>query len=371
MSELSPSELLTHVDEVLVDVWTDEVRDESLAHNRLAPKVMEQIRELGWAGLAAPEDVGGIGLNPSELLPVFQRLGQRLVAGPLFEYLVVPGLLLEVANRHPVPDAIREVLVALTTLDARIAVVDPAASQSADLSIGSVQASPARLDGQVDIVRGAADATHLIVHAEQDGQPVVAVVPSSSAGVSIEERPSTDPGMDICRVRLQDVTITDDDVAWSGPVAAQVWADILAWARAFTAAELTGMARHLHDLSVDYTSTRKQFGRPVGSFQTIQHLAADNARRVVMIEALCEATAQDADDAQDSSRRVAAATFKALASEFSREVAQSALQMHGGIGFTQEYQLHWYFKRVLSLHSWYGNHHELAREIGRSRLAAA
>lgn len=372
MNEFDPTELVAHVEEVIVGTWTDDVREKSLSTNTLDTGVLDQFRELGWFGLCGPEEDGGVGLCPDNLVSVFQRFGQSLVVGPLFEYMVAPSVLLRrLRGGSKMAAGVTSVLRAALTLDARLALADPTVSLSPDVSFGSVEATATGLDGAVSLVRGATDASHFLVRAHRQGAPIMALVPRGRAGVRVSAKPSADPGIDFAMVEFDDVVVESDDVLFDGAAAEDAWNDLRAWARTFLAAELAGIARHLHDLTVEYIQVRRQFGRPIGSFQALQHMAAENARRVVMLESLCAATASDARSAPERSRWSAAATLKALASEYTRLVCEDAMQMHGGIGFTQEYELQWYYKRALALQNWYGNERELAQAIGRARLSTA
>jgi alkylation response protein AidB-like acyl-CoA dehydrogenase len=129
--------------------------------------------------------------------------------------------------------------------------------------------------------------------------------------------------------------------------------------RLLAAAMLLGLAGRMLSMSVAYARSREQFGRPIASFQAVQHRLADMAVAVESMRSLCYLAQLGA---------APAAAAKAHASAAAREVAESALQVHGGIGFTAEHELSGYFLRTLELRSAWGDEHVLRRELGRRLL---
>ena len=133
--------------------------------------------------------------------------------------------------------------------------------------------------------------------------------------------------------------------------------------RLMIAAELAGLARHLLEVSVRYAGVREQFGRPIGSFQPVQEILVDMAVQLLGMEALtAECAVGTEPDPAD------AVTAKGLASEVARQVGESALQVHGGIAFTREFNDNRWFLRILTLQGMYGDQATSYRSIGRALL---
>lgn len=322
----------------------------------------------GWFALIAPADDDGLGLEPGTLTTIMRAMGERLVGGTLTEQMLVPGLLLAT---HEMASTTRTRLVDALSGRAHIAVVDARAASSPLAATPMVRLSDGLLTGVVDLVRHADAADELVVVATTEVGTSIALVDANRAHVVRTPRSSSDPLTTLARVEFRGVRCHDTDVIASGEAGNELAALLSAWTRILTAAELAGAARHLLRISVQYVQDRQQFGKAVGSFQSVKHLAASCAQRVILLENFCEAVSTDATHQSTDELSLAAATLKANASEMARLVAEDALQMHGGIGFTHEHELHWYYKRVLALGSWYGDERALSVEVGRTVLERA
>ncbi len=202
-------------------------------------------------------------------------------------------------------------------------------------------AGVARLRGAVSGVADALPAGVLIVPAE--GVPnALYLVDMSAEGVSKAPVTSLDMTRQLCDLSFDDAPGT---LIASGPAATGALAAALAAGAAILAAEQVGLAQHCLDMTVAYVKERRQFARPVGSFQALKHRLADvwvavsQARAASRYAAACLASA-------NPDARVAVALAKAYCSEIAVQAAQECVQLHGGIGFTWEHQAHLYLKRA-------------------------
>ena len=335
------------------------------------PKLWAEVAALGWFGLTAAEEEGGLGMHPSQLASVFRAFGERLLTGPMLEQMLVPGLILAAVSGSgdesaAVTDRVRPTL----TGDVRMVVADPGVTYHWQHVNGKLQVTNNRLDGELELVRFGAEADEILVVTQDELGPLVALIDSGRNGLTISARPSADPGAAFAGIRCDGVLIEPSDVVARAEEAAHLSTQIQAWQRVLLACELAGIARRMLDLTLAYIQQREQFGRQIATFQVMRQMAATAAQRVILLENFCEAVAQDAPSLTTKELALAAMTLKATASETARLVVEDALQMHGGIGFTYEYELHWYYKRALSLRTWYGDERELAIEIGRQKLSA-
>lgn len=280
--------------------------------------------EQGWLGVGLPESVGGLGLGLVETAVLFEEIGRHCAPVPLG-----PTVLALFAAATAGLDDLRDRLL---TGEAKGCV-----AWSRDPHAVRADASGA-LTGRADPTLGAPSADVAVVFArDADDGEALYLVDLETTG-----RPVREPAMDRTRelgwLRFAATPAT----RIGGPDSA---ARLFDTAVTLTAAEMLGGADQALGLAVDYAKERVQFDRPIGSFQAVKHRCADmlvdveGMRSSVYWSAWCIA-------ADDPERSVAASTAKVWGSDASRRVMASALQVHGGIGFTWEHDLHLYLKRA-------------------------
>jgi alkylation response protein AidB-like acyl-CoA dehydrogenase len=264
-------------------------------------KVWAQLADLGVTALMVPERFDGIEAHPVDLVVATERLGRWCVPGPVTESIAVAPILLADDDR------------------------------SAALAAGELIATVA-MPPQVPRALDADTAGVVLVAA--DGS-----VQDATVG---EQHESVDPSR-----RLFDVSVSGD--ATPADVARAYEFGVLA-----TAAQLVGAGQAMLDASVEYAKQRSQFGRVIGSYQSIKHKLADVLIAIELARPLVYGAALSlADDSPDTARDVSAA--KVAASEAALLAARSALQTHGAIGFTQEHDLSLWLLRVQALRSAWGD----------------
>jgi alkylation response protein AidB-like acyl-CoA dehydrogenase len=308
-----------------------------------------KLAEMGWTGLGIPEAYGGVGTF-LDLVVVLEEAGRALLPGPFFSTMgmAVPTLL-ECGSEAQK----REVLTAIAGGDARatVALTEPSGRWDADgVSLSAHQAGDGwRLDGIKLFVPDAGVADHMIVAARTRG--------SGEQGVTLFLVSGRPDGMTVSALRTMDMTRRWYEVRFEGvqvPASAVVgtvdegWAPLrraLDWAAAGLCAEMVGGAQHVLDTSVEYAKTRQQFGKPIGIYQAVSHKLAD---MLLETESARSATyyAAWAVDADAPDRSLAASMAKAYTSDAYRRAAGNGIQVHGGIGFTWEHDMHLYFKRA-------------------------
>jgi alkylation response protein AidB-like acyl-CoA dehydrogenase len=290
-----------------------------------------QIAELGWPGLVVSEEDGGHGLGMVELTIVQEELGYALAPSPFLSN-VSAALLLAGAS-----DAVRsEWLKPLAAGEKRgtVAAVNGDPGLTADGS---------KLSGTKVAVADAASADFIVVAAPGDEHFVAA---TDADGLTIEAAESLDPTRKLYTVRFEGVDGTP-----LGADAAAIERAQHAIAVAI-AAESVGVAQRTLEMAVEYAKERKQFGRPIGAYQAVSHMCAqmlletDGARGLTLYAAW-------ALDHEPETAPLAASMAKAYASDAGWRVCTSALQVHGGIGFTWEHDLHFFLKRgKANAHAW-------------------
>lgn len=338
------------VDEYLTRAYDGDRRRGVLARSGWDPTFATELADLGWFALAVPESRDGLGEPLSALGPVFAQYGRHLVAGPLLESTLLPALL----EADPLTRGVGT--------GAPPALVDPGITEHWTDDVGSVTLAGGRLRGVVHTVRFAPQAEVLVVVAETGHGPSIHVVDPRAPGVVVEDLVSADPTTTFGRVVL-------DDVGAGESAGDHVLVTRLrSWARLLLACELGGLAQRCVERTLVHVREREQFGRPVGSFQAVKHIAATMHVRAAGLADLCTAALADTDGASVEELAVTAATAKAHAALVAPLVCEDALQLQGGMGFTAENELSAYYRHALALRGWYGDPTELELRVGAAVL---
>jgi len=331
------------LDKTLARTESVETYDDALWHAVAA--------ELGCAGLLIPERDGGAGASYREAASVAEALGAAVAPVPfLGSSVVATAALLSVASSAPTRVA-DDLLRRLADGSLTSALATPFATppgrgfpvsvRVAGLRPGDSEAGVARMRGLVSGVADALPAGVLLVPA--DGVPhALYLVEVSAPGVAKAPVVSLDMTRQLCDLSFDDAPGT---LIASGAAASAALEAALTAGAGILAAEQVGVAQRCLDMTVAYTKERRQFARPVGSFQALKHRMADvwvaisQARAASRYAAACLATG-------DPDVKVAVAMAKAYCSEAAVLAAQECVQLHGGIGFTWEHPAHLYLKRA-------------------------
>jgi len=329
--------------------------------------------ELAWTALTIPEEYGGLGMSYLDLHPLMEEMGRALLCSPFFSTICLGAnaLLLGGSDtqkeRHLPGIAAGETTVTLAYAE-RNSQVD-AENVEATYSRGG---SGYTLRGKKSYVLDGHTADLLIVAArskQSTGAEGVSLflVRSDAEGVRRAWLPTMDQTRRLAAIELGDVAVPTDALLGEEGRGWELCQRTLDLARIALAAEQVGAAEMCLEMSVDYAKVRKQFGRPIGSFQAIKHKCAD---MLMMIEsARSAAFYASALAAQgDSDLEEAASSAKAFCSDTFFHCAAENIQIHGGIGFTWEHPAHMYFKRAKATEVLFGDpssHRErVARRMG-------
>src|SRR6185503_5055679 len=216
-----------------------------------------------------------------------------------------------------------------------------------------------RLNGTKRYVVGAAGADGYVIAARSDAGLVLGCVDRGAQGVTVDFDPLAD-GRQFGTIELTDAVIPKERVAATGEAAAAALGRAIDHAAAIASAELYGVMSRALEMSVDYMKTRVQFGKPIGSFQALQHRSVDLYIQQQLASATLESGLRDLDRGPSPESRAAIASrLKARCSDAGLRITREAIQIHGAIGFTDEYDAGLYLKRALVLAAWLGNaaHH--------------
>ena len=298
----------------------------------------EEMAELGWPGLALPEEWGGQGLGIVDLAVLFEELGYALAPSPLLS-TTIAGLALA---RNGTDEQRERWLRPLARGEARGTVALFDAGTPARIGEFAMEAvadgDGLLLGGEKVLVMDAASADFLLV-ATSDGRRHI--VERDADGVSVIPEKSIDLTRRLYSVRFDSVRV-GADATLEG--VQDDYLPVLWRACVAIAAESTGIAQRTMEMAVSYAKDREQFGRPIGAYQAVSHrcaqmlLETENSRSAVYGAAW-------AADAEPESLPLAASMAKAYASDAGWRVPDASIQVHGGIGFTWEHDLHFFLKR--------------------------
>ncbi len=328
----------------------------------------KRISELGWTALGIPEQYGGVG-GFLDLTVVLEEAGRHLLPGPFFATmgLAVPALLEagSEAQRKEILSAIAEGRARAT-----VAVTEPGGRWDAEgITLQAVRSGEDwKLDGVKLFVPDAGVADHIVVAARTRGAGEEGVtlflIPRQAPGLTVTEMQTLDMTRRWYEVRLEGVTAGADAVMGAPDQGWPALKRALDWGAAAICAEMVGGAQHILETSVEYAKSRQQFGKPIGIYQAVSHRLAD---MLLETESARSATyyAAWAVDADAPDRALAASMAKAYVSDAYRRSAGGGIQVHGGIGFTWEHDMHLYFKRAKASEVTLGDatyHRELVAE---------
>ncbi len=325
-----------------------------------------QFAELGLLALPFAEAQGGIGGTPVETMIVMEAFGRGLVLEPYLATVVLGGGLLRFAGSAAQLEAMVPAIAGGTL---RLAFAHTERQSRYDLADVAVTAKPAAgggfvLSGHKGVVLHGEGADRLIVSARSAGGPreregiSLFLVDPKADGVIVQGYPTVD-GLRAAEITVRDVRLGPDALLGPRDHALPLIERAVDLAVAALVAEAVGAMSVMHELTIEYLKTRKQFGIAIGAFQALQHRAVDmlvaleQARSMAMLAAMMA----EAQDAGERRRTIAAA--KVQCGRSGRYVGQQAIQLHGGIGMTDEYKVGHYFKRVTMIDTLFGDadHH--------------
>ena len=321
-----------------------EVRRLAETEHAMEPKLWKKIAEQGWTGIVFPEAHDGMGLGNVEMAVAFEEMGRALVPGPLVSNLVAGSILEHAASEEQK----KKYLAAMCRGEAKgtLALLERSAASwnPADVRLSAANGT---LTGEKLFVPDAAPADFLMVAASEG----IYLVASNAKGLKITKTPAIDITRRLYAVSFDNVQA--ESIATGTKAAAALEAALDSGALA-VAAEMVGGMQRLLDMTVEYAKTRKQFGKPIGTFQAVQHQCAEmlfyleGARAAVYYAAFLLSE-------NDPGARAAVSVAKAYASDTFRVCGNSSIQVQGGMGFTWENDAHLFYRRAKASETAFGD----------------
>lgn len=318
----------------------------------MTPELWKKIAEQGWTGLIFSDEHGGMGLGFVDLVVLMEEMGRSVVPGPFFSTVLLGGLAIREAGTEAQKKAW---LPKISSGEARatLAWMEP----SAELGAGGItlqataKGAGFTMNGTKLFVHDAHTADVIVVAARtasgkspEEGVSLF-LVPKGTPGLSVTLLPTMDQTRKLCEVGFKDVAVGSEALMGQPGSGWAPLARVIDRATVALCAEMCGGAQKVLDMTVEYAKIRQTFGRPIGSYQGVKHKAADMLVDVENSKSITYYAAWAMDEGVPEGP-LAVSMAKAYVSDAYRRVAGAGIQLHGGIGFTWEHDLHLYFKRA-------------------------
>jgi alkylation response protein AidB-like acyl-CoA dehydrogenase len=317
----------------------------------ISAELWKKLAEQGWLGLIYPEQYDGTGLGLVDLVVLMEELGRAVAPGPYFSTVLQRGLAILEAGGEGQKN---EWLPRIAAGDKRVALawMEPSAQLGpAGVTLTAVKRGETfTLSGTKLFVHDAHTADALVVAARTrpgagaDGVSLF-LLPKGTKGLEVTLLPTMDQTRKLCEVACSDVTVGADALLGAAGAGWAPLSRVLDRATVALCAEMCGGAQKVLDMTVEYAKIRQAFGRPIGSYQGVKHRAADMLVDVENSKSITYYAAWALDE-NSPEAPLAVSMAKAYVSDAFRRVAAGGIQLHGGIGFTWEHDLHLYFKRA-------------------------
>jgi len=307
--------------------------------------------DLGILGAALPEEAGGSGGGRVEQMIAMEEIGASLLLEPYLETAVLAAEIFVRADRNEPLSAIAsgEVTYALAWAESDNRY--EALPRSTHIQTGGD--GNVRLTGSKQVVTAAPWADRLIISALLDGQTVLVEVDPAAKGVSFSAYPTID-GRRAADIAFDDVSLTEADIIAGADKGAQILEATLDVGAAAIGAEAVGIMRRMLDDTVDYTRQRRQFGKAISEFQVLQHRMVDMYMELELATSAVYRAFLSL-DLEAADRVQAVSSMKASVGNACRIVGQSAIQLHGGMGMTDELAVTHYFRRATAIEQEFGD----------------
>jgi pimeloyl-CoA dehydrogenase small subunit len=359
------------VDRLIADRYSFEARKKLRAEKDGWSRAMwAQFAELGLLGLPFSEAHGGFGGGPADLAIVMEAFGAGLVVEPFLATVILGGGLVQRLGSTAQQDALLPEVAAgkLTLAFAQV-------ERASRYNLADVQTTAAQgdggwvLNGEKSVVMHGDTADKLLVTArvaggrfDRDGIGLF-LVDAATAGVSRRGYPTQDGlrAAEISFANAEGEPLGDPKGALDGVE------QVVDRAIAAVCSEAVGLMQCMQDLTVDYLKTRQQFGRPIGSFQVLQHRSVDMLVELEQARSMAMFATMMAGEADAKTRRRSISAAKVQIGRSGRHIGQEAVQLHGGIAMTMEYKVGHYFKRMTMLEQVFGDadtHQKIVSELG-------
>ncbi|MBV7377831.1 acyl-CoA dehydrogenase family protein [Maritimibacter dapengensis] len=335
------------------------LRENREAGRGFDPKVWAEMVEMGWAGVLVPEDQGGSDMGFAAANILAEEMGRTLVSSPFLSTAVIAATALRKAGRDASRIASGEAIYALAVDEGPKFDPDGCALRAEAAGNGF------KLSGAKTFVAEGMSADRVLVLARAHAGLTLFDLDARAAGLSREKMDLVD-SRDHADLTFDDVEATGEDVVGEVGDGMGALAPALRAGQAAVSAELLGLSAGAFGMTTDYLKERKQFGVVIGTFQALQHRAAHLFSEIEVTTSAVMNAGRMLDEAPDEAE-LAVSLAKARASETAGLAVREGVQMHGGIGMTDEYDMGFYMKRARVAAEWLGDYGYHAARVARAR----
>jgi alkylation response protein AidB-like acyl-CoA dehydrogenase len=329
-----------------------------------SPAIWQQFADLGWLALPIGEDFGGLGGSAIEIGILMEAFGRGLVSEPYLSTVVIGAELVAQCGSEAQKQAILPKIA-----DGSLCLAFAHSERAARFDLAKVETTATKandgwhLNGHKTAVLDGNAAGQIIVSARvasnngSSGRLCLFLIPAGTPGVTLRDYPRLGGGR-ACNLDLKDTRLPPDALLGDGSDCLSAIEAVVDRAMAALGAEAVGIMQTLLDTTLEYTKIRKQFGRPLSANQVIRHRLADMAMQCDEARSMALRAALMV-DAEPVARGRAASGAKAKIGKCARFVAEQSVQLHGGMGVTEELDIGLYFKRLLAFDTLFGGsaHH--------------
>tara|TARA_X000000368_G_scaffold414688_1_gene404990 strand:- start:5326 stop:6420 length:1095 start_codon:yes stop_codon:yes gene_type:complete len=318
--------------------------------NDFDPNVWKLFSEQGWLSMPISESAGGLGFGPIELSILFEEFGKALVIEPYLSTVILSGTLLDQSTYAKKNELIEKICAG----EMHISLAYAEANKSYDyLNTNTTLDSKYILNGTKTLVLNGANAEKIICTCNTDGEFKVILVDANLDGVSINSFPTVD-GQSCAEVSFENVKLDDNCIIASGNAAEDLVKKTINLATLCICAEAVGCMESCYSKTLQYTKEREQFGQPISSFQVLQHRMVDMFIEADLAKSLLiKATLEVNNRSDDMYKHVSA--LKSYIGKSGKFSAQEAVQLHGGMGVSEEMMIGHYLKKMVSIDALFGN----------------
>lgn len=335
------------------------LRDER-SEDGFSRALWQDMAEMGWAGIAIPEAYGGLDYGYIGLGIILEEMGRHLTVSPLQSSVLVGATLINIAGNDAQKASLLPAIAEGKTL-VSLALQEGRHHRPAQIAVtATADGDEFRLSGKKTMVLDCHVADKIVVAARTAGQPgdengiSLFLIDANASGVNRERVIMVD-SRNAGNLILDNVAVTKDDLIGELNDGMAVLDKTLSIANVGLSAELLGLCLQTFEMTVEYLKQRKQFGVLIGSFQALQHRAADMFAELELCKSMVLASLQAIDSDADDLALMAAAT-KAKLCEVAEVVTNEGVQMHGGIGMTDEFDIGFFMKRARAAQQTFGDY---------------
>jgi alkylation response protein AidB-like acyl-CoA dehydrogenase len=326
-----------------------------------ATELWKKIAQLGWLGIIVPEDFGGAGGSFLDLVVILEEAGKSLLPGPFFATaLLGTTAILEGGSADQKSALLPKIVEGNHIVTLALAEKSGRYDTAGVTLSASAKGNDFVLSGEKFFVPDAHVADQIIVAARtaQSSSPedgiTLFLVDAKAPGVTTTQLKTVDMTRRQCHIAFQDVAVARTQVLGEGGKGWTILHRVLDQAIAGLCAEMVGTGQRALDMAVAYAKERVQFGKPIGSFQAVKHKCVDMMVQVENARSLTYYAAWTVDENVDEAKQ-AVPMAKAYCSDMTKTVTSEAIQVHGGIGFTWEHDMHLFYRRGLASEAAFGS----------------